>query len=106
MPGAFHSSSSRFSQSSRRFLAFSSCFAFEDLEFQVRVLERRVEVLVRVIEGMVEGVGVREGLAVVVGVGVVEIGCVVEDEEFEEEREGRPIARRKRSFSGMVVVLL
>jgi hypothetical protein len=55
---------------------------------------------------MVEGVGVREGLAVVVGVGVVEIGCVVEDEEFEEEREGRPIARRKRSFSGMVVVLL
>jgi hypothetical protein len=34
------------------------------------------------------------------------MGVVVDAEELEEEREGRPIARRKRSFSGMVMVMV
>jgi hypothetical protein len=69
---------------------------------QVKVLERRVEVFVSVIEGASEGVGVLDVL-VVAG---AEAACVLELEEVDEEREGRPIARRKRSFTGMVVVVV
>jgi len=67
-------------------------------------LDRREEVLLSVIDGgALEGVGVLEGPVVV---GVVETGFVVEDEELDEERSVRLIARRKRSFNAMVVSLV
>jgi hypothetical protein len=65
---------------------------------QVSVLERREEVLERVMEG----VGVLEVFA-----GARGVGTASEKEELEEEwSEGRPIAFRKRSLSGIVVVVV